>query len=153
MHTETSLLQTKEFGYTQDAEADNGTHAALVEALRKEIAQGFLDSHARSNKNAAKALEIASFSYALIELLQERGCITFEELDERKKVVSQRLVKKFSEQGMGVIALQDFRISTPSRKRSKSIVRTAFISVRRPVAGSILRYQSRIWQKALSNGI
>jgi Putative zinc- or iron-chelating domain len=109
MHTRTSLLHPEEIGCTSDTEAGKGTFAQLIEALRQEVTQGFLDSHIRANKNAGKALELASFCYALIELLQEKGLLTFEELDDRQKVVSKRLVKKFAEQGIGVVALQDFK--------------------------------------------
>lgn len=91
-----------------DTKADNHKHAAPVEELRQEVTRGFLDSHNRANKNAAKALETASFSYALIELLHEKGIISIEELDARQKVVNRRLIEKFSEQGIGVVALQEF---------------------------------------------
>lgn len=107
MHTESSLLQILKLIDIQDINRDNGNHSDFLEELRQEVVQGFLYSHTRANKNTGKALEIASFCYALIELLQEKGIITFEELDERKKVVGKRLVKKFTEQGMGVVALQE----------------------------------------------
>jgi Fe-S-cluster containining protein len=45
----------------------------------------------------------------MIELLEEKGLLTFKELDDRQKVVNKRLVKKFADQGMGVIALQEFK--------------------------------------------
>lgn len=109
MHTENSLLHTEEIDRTQDTEAGNGNLAALVEALRKEVTHGLLDSHDRSNKNATKALEIASFCYALIELLQEKGLLSFEELNDRQKVVSKRLMTKFADQGIGIMALQDYK--------------------------------------------
>jgi hypothetical protein len=95
-------------GCKQDVDIDNGNHFAVAEQLRKEVVHGFLDSHTRASKNAGKVLEIASFCYALIELLKEKGIISFEELDDRQEVVSKRLVKKFKEQGLGVVALQDF---------------------------------------------
>jgi hypothetical protein len=85
----------------------NGNHSEFLEELRREIVHGFLYSHTRANDNTGKALEIASFCYALIELLEEKGIISIEELDERKKVAGKRLVKKFAEKGMGVVALQD----------------------------------------------
>ncbi|MGA1839285.1 MAG: YkgJ family cysteine cluster protein [bacterium] len=109
MHTSTSMIRTEEISSTQICEPGNGNLAALVEGLRCEVVQGFLDSHIRSNKNAGKSLEIASFCYALIELLKEKGIISFDELDDRQKVVNKRLVKKFEEQGMGVVALQEFK--------------------------------------------
>ena len=76
------------------------------EQLRDAIAEGLMYSHSRENANTSKVLEVASFSYALIELLNERGIISLEELDERKRKVGQRLVEKFAEKGMGV-ALTD----------------------------------------------
>jgi hypothetical protein len=42
-----------------------------------------------------KTLEATSFLYAMIELLNEKGLISIEEMDERKKQVAGHLVKKF----------------------------------------------------------
>jgi Fe-S-cluster containining protein len=75
---------------------------AAIEDLREEVAQGFLYAHSRANVNSKKLLEVASFSYALIELLAERGVIAIEELDERKDQINKRLAEKFAEKGMGV---------------------------------------------------
>jgi Fe-S-cluster containining protein len=75
---------------------------APLEGLREEVAQGFLYAHSRANVNSSKLLEVSAFSYALIELLAERGLITIEELDERKDQVTKRLAEKFAEKGMGV---------------------------------------------------
>ena len=85
----------------------NQTNLIEQENLRNELAQGLLYLHSRANANTSKALEVASFSYALIELLNERGIITLEELDERKRIVGQRLVEKFAENGMGVALVKD----------------------------------------------
>jgi Putative zinc- or iron-chelating domain len=71
--------------------------------LRQDVAEGLLYTHSRLNANTSKTLEAASFLYALIELLSERGLIAVEELDERKRVVGQRLAKQFSDKGMGVM--------------------------------------------------
>jgi Fe-S-cluster containining protein len=108
MHTETQLLQIEGMNSTQDSITNNGTMEGLLEALRREVAEGFLDSHTRTHKNAGKMLEIASFCYALIELLQEKGLLTIDELNERRKVVGNRLVKKFAEQEIGVVAMQEY---------------------------------------------
>lgn len=78
-----------------------------MEELREELAKGLLYLHSRANSNTSKTLEVASFAYALIELLSERGIISVEELDERKKIVGQRLVEKFTEKGMGVALTKD----------------------------------------------
>lgn len=77
------------------------------EKMRDELAGGLLFLHSRANANTNKVLEVASFSYALIELLMERGIISVEELDERKRIVGQRLVEKFVEKGMGVALTKD----------------------------------------------
>jgi Fe-S-cluster containining protein len=81
--------------------------APALEELRDDFAEGLMYSHSRENANTSKVLEVASFSYALIELLNERGVISLEELDERKRKVGQRLVEKFAEKGMGVALTDD----------------------------------------------
>ncbi|MGA7463223.1 MAG: YkgJ family cysteine cluster protein [Candidatus Korobacteraceae bacterium] len=78
------------------------TEGSANETLREEVAEGLLYAHSRANANTGKLLEVASFSYALMELLMERGIITVEELDARKSAMNERLVAKFSEKGMGV---------------------------------------------------
>lgn len=78
-----------------------------LEQLRNDVAAGLMYAHGRENANTSKVLEVASFSYALIELLMERGVISVEELDERKKQVGQRLTEKFAEKGMGVALTND----------------------------------------------
>jgi Fe-S-cluster containining protein len=76
------------------------------ETLREEIAEGLLYAHSRANANTSKLLEVASFSYALMELLMERGLVSVEELDERKRAMSERLLAKFTEKGMGVAVMK-----------------------------------------------
>lgn len=63
---------------------------------------GLLYTHSRANANTHRILEAASFLYALIELLEEKGIITIGELDERKDIVAQRVEKRFLDKGMGV---------------------------------------------------
>lgn len=67
------------------------------------LSRGLLYTHNRINANTTKTLEAASFLYGLIELLDEKGILTIEELDERKKQVAERLVRKFTESGMGLM--------------------------------------------------
>jgi hypothetical protein len=74
--------------------------------LRQQVAEGLLCTHGRINANTRKTLEAASFLYALVELLEEKGLISIEELDERKRVVGQRLAEQFRQDGNGVM-LQD----------------------------------------------
>lgn len=78
----------------------------LTEVLSKieyELSSGLLYTHTRINANTTKTLEAASFLYALIELLNEKGLLSIEELDERKKLVAERLVRKFVESGIGLM--------------------------------------------------
>src|SRR5919205_3632775 len=88
-------------------EPERAPAAAELEKLRNNVAAGLMYAHGRENANTSKVLEVASFSYALIELLMERGVISVEELDERKRQVGQRLTEKFAEKGMGVALTND----------------------------------------------
>ncbi len=85
---------------------DQSNSQTLSPQLRQAVAEGLLYTHSRLNANTGKTLESASFLYALVELLNEKGLITIEELDERKRVVGQRLVEQFRQNGSGVM-LQD----------------------------------------------
>jgi putative zinc- or iron-chelating protein len=80
----------------------SGVSEALEE-LHGEIAGGLLYTHHRANTNTNKTLEVTSFAYALIELLIEKGLLTEEELNERKRQVAARLAEKFRDNGMGVV--------------------------------------------------
>src|SRR5262245_44961546 len=73
---------------------------------RQEIEEGLAYLHARVGATAARALESAAFVYALIELVVERGIISVEEIDARKKQVAPRLLKRFEAHDPGV-ATQD----------------------------------------------
>lgn len=65
--------------------------------LRRQIAEGLLFSHSALNRTSKEVLEATSFLYALIELLEESELITLDELDQRKRVVADRLVRKFND--------------------------------------------------------
>ena len=71
--------------------------------VRKELSSSLLYTHTRINTNTRKTLEAASFLYALIELLNEKGLLSIKELDERKKQVARRCVKKFVKSGVGLM--------------------------------------------------
>lgn len=68
---------------TFPAETKNGKLSVALEELRHELIGGLLYTHSRANSNTNRILEAASFLYALIEILKEKGIITIEELDER----------------------------------------------------------------------
>ena len=73
-----------------------------LDKLRGEVAGGLRYAHTRANANTRKLLEIASFAYAAIELLADKGLLETTELDERKKAIAGRLVQKFIDEGMGL---------------------------------------------------
>jgi Fe-S-cluster containining protein len=75
--------------------------------VRAEVAGGLLYCHSRINANTSKVLESASFLYALVELLSERGLIEVGELDARKQTVASRLLDRFLDHGMGVALQED----------------------------------------------
>jgi hypothetical protein len=77
--------------------------AFALEELRKEIVGGLMYTHSRANANTSRALETATFLYALIELLAEKGVLTTEELDTRKDKIADRVQKRFLSKGMGVV--------------------------------------------------
>lgn len=82
------------------------TNSPRQEALRQEVAEGFLFAHARLSENTKSTLEAASFLYGAIEILVEKGLLTIEEVDARQRQVAERLVKKNSDKGIGIL-LQD----------------------------------------------
>lgn len=77
--------------------------AVILSKIHDTLSSGFIYTHTRSNKNTSKTLEVASFLYALIELLNEKGLISIEEIDNRKKEVAGRLVKRFVNCGIGIM--------------------------------------------------
>jgi Fe-S-cluster containining protein len=74
-----------------------------ISMIKNDFSSGLLYTHTRINDNTRKILESTSFLYGLIELLSDKGVITIEELDDRKKQVAERLVRKFSESGLGLM--------------------------------------------------
>src|SRR5215472_12078693 len=74
--------------------------------LRQQVAEGLFYTHVRLSQGTNKTLEASAFLYSLIELLNEKGLITIQELDQRKKAVGERLAAQLKEKGLGVM-LQD----------------------------------------------
>jgi Fe-S-cluster containining protein len=77
-----------------------------VETLRHELLGGLVHAHRLSSANTGRILEAATFLYALIELLTEKGILTIEELDARKDSIADRVEQRFLSKGAGV-ALQE----------------------------------------------
>ncbi len=71
--------------------------------LRQEVAEGLFYTHMRVSQNTKRALEASAFLYGLIELLSEKGLVSIEELDRRKKVMGERLSEQLKEKGLGVM--------------------------------------------------
>lgn len=74
-----------------------------AEALRQAVVEGLRYTHSRLNANTSKTLEASSFLYALIELLEEKGLLSVAELDQRKRIVGERLVAQYRQSGNGLI--------------------------------------------------
>jgi len=70
---------------------------------RQELSDALLFAHSRINSNVFRTLESSSFLYALVELLNEKGLLTIEELDTRKALVAERLKQQYRQRGMGVV--------------------------------------------------
>ena len=85
----------------EQSESNNGTGR-----LHEAVADGLLYTHGRLNSNARKTREASAYLYALIELLDEKGLITPEELEPLREAMEQKLVAQFKQEGNGV-AFQD----------------------------------------------
>ena len=69
----------------------------------REVSEGLLYVHTRLSQQTNRILETSAFLYGAIELLSERGLISIQELDERKKAVAERLTNQLREKGLGVM--------------------------------------------------
>lgn len=76
--------------------------SSTLNGLRQEVTEGLLYTHARLSHSTQKNFEVASFLYGLIELLSEKGLVSIEEVDGRKREVADRLAKKLRDEGAGV---------------------------------------------------
>ncbi|PWT95574.1 MAG: YkgJ family cysteine cluster protein [Blastocatellia bacterium] len=86
------------------------TQLVNIQSLRRnEVAGGLLYCHSRLNSNTSKLLESASFLYALIEVLTEKGLVEIDQLEVKKREVAARLLDKFLDGGMGVAMQEDER--------------------------------------------
>ena len=75
----------------------------MTPPVREEVAAGLRYAHFRADANTGKLLEIASFLYAALDVLREKGLIDVDDLDRRKREATANLVEKFTERGMGVV--------------------------------------------------
>lgn len=79
----------------------NGT--VNTDDLRHQITEGLLYTHSRLNANQRKTLEAASFLYALVEMLNEKGLLAIAELDARQQSVIKRLREQTRREGNGAV--------------------------------------------------
>jgi hypothetical protein len=79
---------------------------AAAAPTRREVEEGIAYLHARIGATATRALESASFVYALIELLVERGVLSLDEVDARKREVAPRLLERFERHDPGIATQQ-----------------------------------------------
>ena len=82
---------------------------SIQSVKRNEVAGGLLYCHSRLNSNTSKLLESASFLYALVELLTDKGLVELGELEEKKREVAARLLESFLDKGMGVAMQEEER--------------------------------------------
>jgi hypothetical protein len=75
----------------------------MISAISNDISQDFLHTNTRSNDTTKRILEFTSPLYALIYLLNEKGLLSIEELDERKRQVAEHLVRQFTDSGIGLM--------------------------------------------------
>lgn len=95
--------EPKTYSRNQNSYSVPNKESDSYDCLLQNIAKGMRYSHVRINSNTSKTLEATSFLYALIELLNEKGLLSIDELDARKKLVVARLVRKFTESGIGLV--------------------------------------------------
>ena len=70
---------------------------------RQQVVEGLLYTHSRLNANQRMTLDAASFLYSLVELLNDQGLLSIEELDAAEKVVAQRLAEQVRREGNGAL--------------------------------------------------
>lgn len=77
-----------------------------VNVMYQQVAQGLLYTHTRLSANQRRTLDAAAFLYALVELLDDKGIITIDELDARKEVVAARLNAQVRRERLGVMLME-----------------------------------------------
>jgi hypothetical protein len=85
----------------------SATEAGLV---NQDILRGLVYTHNRANANTSELHHTSATVGALVDLLVESGLVNTEELDGRRKQLSEQLKRDYLERGMAV-AMQDFEVS------------------------------------------
>jgi Fe-S-cluster containining protein len=75
----------------------------LLFKINNDLSSGLIYAHSRINYNTTKTLDAIAFLYALIDLLKEKGILSIDDLEDRKKQVAENVVRMFAESGISVI--------------------------------------------------
>jgi Fe-S-cluster containining protein len=86
---------------------------------RKWLKDSSIRIYAGPSEPEHKILECSAFLYGLIEMLREKGLISIQELDERKKAVAERLIAQLKEKGLGVMLQEDEEDKYSFRQEAK----------------------------------
>jgi len=81
----------------------NNKSSEILSKISDEISSGLLYTHTRITYNTQHTLKASSFLYALIELLDEKGILSIEELDEKKKQIAEKLIRTFEDSRIGLL--------------------------------------------------
>lgn len=65
-----------------------------------ELPHAFASVHSHISESAKIVLQSTAFLYALIEILEKKGLITIDELDEKKRQIALELINKYSRTGI-----------------------------------------------------
>jgi Fe-S-cluster containining protein len=87
---------------SSEARQPAASSAETLEQVRREIVGGLAYSHEQATASTGRLLEAATFLYALIEVLAQKGILTIEELDAQKELIAERVERRFLSKGMGV---------------------------------------------------
>ncbi|MFV1977556.1 MAG: YkgJ family cysteine cluster protein [Candidatus Scalindua sp.] len=81
----------------------NSDLSEILLKIQKDLSSGLLYTHSRITYNTQHTLKASSFLYALIELLDEKGILSIEELDEKKKQIAEKLIRTFENSRIGLL--------------------------------------------------
>ena len=79
--------------------------SALLDEIHHQTKGALLYTHHRADTNTEAIRKAAEHLYGIIDLLVEKGVITKEEVESRRKDFAPRIAKQFKEKGMGAIRL------------------------------------------------
>ncbi|CAN5561133.1 hypothetical protein BH20ACI3_BH20ACI3_43220 [soil metagenome] len=84
--------------------------ATEAESVNQDLLRGLVYTHNRANANTTELHQTTATLGALVELLVESNLVNTEELDQRRKELSEQLKRQYLGRGMAV-AMQDFDVS------------------------------------------